>query len=93
MLDTRKVDNYGKYKIPQEVTINDFLIANRKVVAVCSDKSIKVWDADNYNILKGVTLSEYGAFISIALSKNDEFLICGTSEGYVLGFDAKRLGQ
>jgi hypothetical protein len=49
----------------------DFIVANKRVIGICSDKTIKVWDVDTYNIMKGVTLTEYGAFISMALSKND----------------------
>jgi hypothetical protein len=93
MLSTNKIDTYGKYKIAQEAVIVDFVVANKKLIGLSNDKSIKVWDIDSYNSLKGVSLSEYGRFICIALSKNDEFLLCGTSEGFVLGFDAKKMGQ
>lgn len=43
--------------------------------------------------MKGVTLTEYGKFICLTLSKNEDFLLCGTAEGYVLGFDAKKIGH
>jgi hypothetical protein len=52
-----------------------------------------VWDVDSYNSLKGVTLADYGRFVCMAVSKNEEFLLCGTAEGYVLGFDARKMGQ
>ncbi len=63
------------------------------MIGICTDRSIKVWDVDSCNTLKGVSLPEYGTFICMDLSKNDEFLLCGTADGYVLGFDAKKLGQ
>lgn len=92
-MSTNKVDNYGKYKIAQQVGIIDFVVANKRVIGLSTDKSIKVWDADTYNQLKGVSLSEYGKFICMALSKNDQFLLCGTSDGHILGFDARKMGQ
>jgi WD40 repeat protein len=88
----KKIDSYGKYKIPQESQVIDFVVCNKRVIAICSDKSIKVWDVDTFNFLKGTSFLEYGNFVSMALSKNDEFLLIGTTEGYVLGYDARKIG-
>lgn len=79
MITTNKIDSYGKYKISQEASVIDFITTYKKLIAICSDKTIKVWDIDTYNALKGVTLTEYGKFICLALSKNEDFLLCGTA--------------
>jgi hypothetical protein len=50
------INNYTKFKLPPEVFATDLAINNTKLVALCTDYNLRVWDCDTANPLKGAAL-------------------------------------
>ncbi len=42
--------------------------------------------------MKGANLTEFGNFTCMSLSKNDQYLLVATQDGYILAFDGPKLG-
>ena len=68
-------------------------IGIRKLVALCSDNHLRVWDCDNCNVLKAIHIDRVGEPTCLSFSKENEHLLVGTSTGVVLGYDAESLGE
>lgn len=68
-------------------------VGNRKLVALCSDCNLRVWDCESGTVLKGIAIERVGEPVCLAFSKEHEHLLVGTASGVVLGYDAHSLGE
>lgn len=46
---------HNKYKMP-EVNVTSLAIGSNKLVALCSDSNLRVWDCDSSSALKGIAI-------------------------------------
>lgn len=76
-----------------EVRATALAITNRKLVAICSDNHLRVWDCDSCAPLKAIYVERLGELTCLSFSKEGEHLLVGTSTGVVLGYDAETLGE
>ena len=58
---------------------------------MCNDSVLRIWDRETTVSLKGI-LIEAGMPTCMSFSKNMEYLLVGTRDGYVLGYDGGMLG-
>ena len=75
-----------------EVRAVALAICSKKLVALCSDNHLRVWDCHSATPLKGIYIERAGEPISLSFSKESEYLLVGTSTGIILGYDAASLG-
>ncbi len=61
------------------------------LVSASTDRSIKIWDTKNYNLVKKLT-ANYEAFWSVSVSKDMTCIAAGTAGGYVVIWRTSRLG-
>lgn len=50
------ISNYTKFKIVQEVGIIDILASNSRLIALCFDYNLRVWDTESNTALRGATI-------------------------------------
>jgi WD40 repeat protein len=67
-------------------------VTNTILVALCSDRVLRVWDLESTNMLKGIAIENVGRPICFNFSKNDGMLLIGTSDGVVQAWDGESLG-
>ena len=76
-----------------EVRAISLAAGSKKLVAICSDNHLRVWDCDSCAVLKAINIERSGELTCLSFSKESEYLLVGTSTGVVLGYDAKSLGE
>lgn len=87
------ISHYTKYKMA-EVKTSAIAVGANKLVALCSDSHLRVWDIETATVLKGIALdSRTGEPVCMSFSKEAEHLLVGTNNGVVLAYDAASLGE
>lgn len=84
--------NYTKFKLPPEITALNITVDNNKLVAICKDSNLRVWDIESGNALKGAPIERSGEPTCLSFSKDGEYLLIGTSIGVVQVWDGATLG-
>ena len=88
----RSINQFVRFKLPQDVTPLTLALAPNELVAPCSDNNLRVWDTNTTNPMKGAELSGIGQPTCATFSKDSEYLLIGTSTGVVQVWDGQSLG-
>jgi WD40 repeat protein len=83
---------FTRFKLPPEVLSIGHSVSNSRLVAICNDNNMRVWDCDSGAALKGVVLDRSGEPTCLTFSKDGEYLLIGTSTGTVQVWDGATLG-
>jgi WD40 repeat protein len=86
-IKTGNISHYNKFKMP-EVRASALAVGGRKLVALCSDNHLRVWDTETTTALKSIYIERSGEPVCLSFSKECEHLLVGTATGLVLGYDA-----
>lgn len=54
---------------------------------------MRVWDTETSSPLKGIAIENVGKPLCFAFSKNKNYLLIGTKDGYVQAWDGESLGK
>lgn len=67
---TGSINNYGKFKMP-EVRVVALAVGGGKLVALCSDCNLRVWDSESGAPLKGISIDKEGEPVCLCFSKEN----------------------
>jgi WD40 repeat protein len=59
-IQTNTMPAFVRFKLPPEVLSICHAVSNNKLVAICNDNNLRVWDSDSGAALKGVSLDRSG---------------------------------